>query len=574
MFAFFHPVLAKATAALAAGAAFAKRLHRDRGGNVAMMFVFMAFPLCGAIGLAVDMGRVYHVSMHTQGALDSAALAAGRVAQLEKTDTLNKASKSATAYYDQAKPADVVVTSIQFSPNAQQTEFTVTATSWVRTPFLGILKFVASHDSPSDAPPACAGNYFGCVKLVSKATAQICLNCSDVGGGNADDGTNLEISLILDVTGSMADATEGGSTKIKDLKAAAKDLVDIVVWGDQSKYYSKVAIVPYANAVNLGEYAEKARGPVTPPAAITGATKANPVVVTANGHGLSNGDVVYITDVAGMTQLNSKEFTVASATTNTFALSGVNGSKYSAYTSGGKAYCTKLGCEFFKFQNPSGQNKRYQVSTCVSERTGPDADTDAPPSTKLLGYNYPVTTNPCLTNTIVPLSKSPDVLKEKIGALEAGGSTGGHIGVAWGWYVLSPEFGDLWPAGSQPAAYGAAKTQKIAVLMTDGEYNSSYCNGVISQDSTSGSGSTNDHINCNAPNGHAFDQALNVCTKMKAKLTVYTVGFKVVNDQRAKDLMTKCATSTNHVYLVDSGEGLKAAFRDIALKISKLRLTN
>ena len=90
MFAFFHPVLAKATAALAAGAAFAKRLHRDRGGNVAMMFVFLAMPLCGAIGLAVDMGRVYHVAMHTQGALDSAALAAGRVAQLEKTDTLRQ----------------------------------------------------------------------------------------------------------------------------------------------------------------------------------------------------------------------------------------------------------------------------------------------------------------------------------------------------------------------------------------------------------------------------------------------------------------------------------------------------
>ena len=248
MFAFFHPVLAKATAALAAGAAFAKRLHRDRGGNVAMMFVFLAMPLCGAIGLAVDMGRVYHVAMHTQGALDSAALAAGRVAQLEKTDTLEKASKSASAYYDQAKPSDVVATSIQFSPNSQQTEFTVTATSWVRTPFLGVLKFIASHEPPNDAPSACAGNYFGCVKLVSKATAQICLNCSDVGGGNADDGTNLEISMMLDVTGSMS------GQAITDLKAAAKDLIDIVVWGDQSKYTSRVALAPFAPAVNVGKY--------------------------------------------------------------------------------------------------------------------------------------------------------------------------------------------------------------------------------------------------------------------------------------------------------------------------------
>jgi Flp pilus assembly protein TadG len=62
-----------------------------------MMFALLVIPLTGAIGLAIDMGRVYHVAMHTQGALDSAALAAGRVAQVEKTDTTAKASKSASA---------------------------------------------------------------------------------------------------------------------------------------------------------------------------------------------------------------------------------------------------------------------------------------------------------------------------------------------------------------------------------------------------------------------------------------------------------------------------------------------
>src|SRR5262249_47712992 len=110
------------------------------------------------------------------------------------------------------------------------------------------LKYVASHDAPTDAPAECAGNYFGCVKLVSTATAQICLNCSDTGGGNSDDGTNLEISMMLDVTGSM------GGQPILDLKSAAKDLIDIVVWGDQSKYTSRVALAPFAPAVNVGKY--------------------------------------------------------------------------------------------------------------------------------------------------------------------------------------------------------------------------------------------------------------------------------------------------------------------------------
>ena len=138
------------------------------------------------------------------------------------------------------------MTSIVFSPNTQQTEFTVTATSWVKTPFLSVLNLFNSKGRPSDAPAGCKGNYYACAKVISKATAQICLNCSDIGGGNADDGTNLEISMMLDVTGSMA------GDKIVDLQVAAKDLIDIVVWDDQSKYTSKVALAPFAPAVNVG----------------------------------------------------------------------------------------------------------------------------------------------------------------------------------------------------------------------------------------------------------------------------------------------------------------------------------
>ena len=70
-------------------------------------------------------------------------------------------------------------------------------------------------------------------------------------------------------------------------------------------------------------------------ATISAATAANPVVITAANHGLSNTDAIGIFDVAGMTQLNGNGYTVANATTNTFQLSGVNGTGYSTYTSGG-----------------------------------------------------------------------------------------------------------------------------------------------------------------------------------------------------------------------------------------------
>ena len=68
---------------------------------------------------------------------------------------------------------------------------------------------------------------------------------------------------------------------------------------------------------------------------ITAITKANPAVVTASAHGLSNGDRVFISGVGGMVELNNKEFTVANKTTNTFELSGEDSSSHTTYTSGG-----------------------------------------------------------------------------------------------------------------------------------------------------------------------------------------------------------------------------------------------
>jgi len=76
---------------------------------------------------------------------------------------------------------------------------------------------------------------------------------------------------------------------------------------------------------------------------ITGATAADPVVITTStSHGLSDGESVYITGVAGMTQLNGRTFNITSLTATTFSIrnsagADVDGSAYTAYTSGGTA---------------------------------------------------------------------------------------------------------------------------------------------------------------------------------------------------------------------------------------------
>lgn len=69
--------------------------------------------------------------------------------------------------------------------------------------------------------------------------------------------------------------------------------------------------------------------------AITGATNASPIVITAAGHGLATGNRVVVKGVLGNTAANGF-FTVTVVDANTFSLDGSAGG--GAYTSGGYVY--------------------------------------------------------------------------------------------------------------------------------------------------------------------------------------------------------------------------------------------
>ncbi len=319
-------------------------------------------------------------------------------------------------------------------------------------------------------------------------------------------GNDLEVAMVLDITGSMK------GTPLIDLQSAANQLIDLVVSDTQAPYYSKVAIVPYSSSVNAGSYASTVRG------------------ATQGG---TNG----------------------TAGTNTSPPS-VN----------------------FKFKNSSGSNKTFVASTCVSERTGAEAYTDASYKTALVGLVYPPTNeNYCNMPAIQPLTSNKTALKNTITALTADGSTAGQIGLAWGWYMVSPNWADLVPTASQPAAYGKSHLIKAVILMTDGAFNTGYCKGVIAQDSGQpGSGQQSNHINCNATNGSAFSQAATLCNNMKHLATpiiIYTVGFNVGSDPSANSLLTGCATDASHVYFPSDGASLQTAFKQIAADLQRLRLS-
>lgn len=501
--------------------------------NIAIIYGLALIPLAVASGGAIDYARGVLVRAELTQALDSAGLAVGASGNLTLTDATTRAQAYFNANYrldtSFGKPAPVsLVQSGQ--------DFTLSSNVPVPTT---LLRLIGKDTMP--------------------VSSSVMITRNSV---------NLEVALALDITGSM-----DSGTRLADLKVAAKDLIDLVVQDIQSPTYSKVAIVPYSMAVNAGSYAAQVRGAIQPGIAITGASRTSPVVITAPGHGFANGDVVYITGVAGMTALNNKAFTVTNRTTNGFSLSGVNGTTYSSYTSGGSVWCTMPGCQYYYFKSASNTYNTFAVSNCVTERTS-NAYSDVGPSTTPVGRNYPsVSTNPCLSSAFVPLSTDRAALKTLIDGFDASGSTAGHIGIAWAWYLLSPNWSSLWPSSAQPGAYASNTVMKFAVIMTDGAFNSPYCNGVISADAGSGSDDAKYHNSCNAPNGSSITQAKSLCAGMKAKgIVVYTVGFAVGNDATAVDVLTTCATDAAHAYFPATGSDLKNAFRDIAQQITNLRV--
>ncbi len=109
---------------------------------------------------------------------------------------------------------------------------------------------------------------------------------------------------------------------------------------------------------------------------------------------------------------------------------------------------------------------------------------------------------------------------------------------------------------NKPKLYTASELAKIAILMTDGEFNFATCNGVPSQSWGSGT-----RINCD-PSQSPFDRAEAICAAMKQEgITIYTVGLGIDTTQYSDDFLLKCASSSAHAFLADDTDQLRPPSR-------------
>lgn len=447
-----------------------KSFCREEKGTVASLFGLMAIVLFVMIGGAVDFGRWMHARHQTISAMDAAVLAAGRSLQVDPED-MDGAVAAAQAFYGENVQTrlSLISDSINFSVANDGKSVSAGGNAYITTPFLSLIKI--------EKLPILDDNG------ADYSTSEI------ASGGSAK--VNIELSLMLDVTGSMS----GG--KIEDLKTAAKDLINIVVWDDQASYKSRISLVPFSEGVRL------------PPDALQNATGNRP-------------DHFY---------------------------------KQETY--------------WHWYYGQQTTNRKYYKTNCLVERTGGNAFTDAAPGDG--NFVQPMYTSsssraclPNAENVILPLTSDKPSLISAIGALTTNGGTAGHLGTAWSWYTLSPNWNNVWGSSSHNAApYGAASTQKIAILMTDGEYNRQYTSEGLSSSIS------------DAALGSSSFQAQSLCGAMKQSgIIVYTVGFALHSGSSAASTLAQCASSPSKSFTAEDGDDLKQAFRAIALEISKLYLSS
>ncbi|MEO0607924.1 MAG: pilus assembly protein TadG-related protein [Pseudomonadota bacterium] len=185
---------------------------------------------------------------------------------------------------------------------------------------------------------------------------------------------------------------------------------------------------------------------------------------------------------------------------------------------------------------------------CVSERTGSAAwKDDKPEIGKWMGDDAVI----CPDSSLLPLTDNLTKFNQEIDDLTADGLTAGHLGVAWSWYLIAPDWDNIWPTASKPLSYTEPDTIKAVILMTDGQFNTVYESAM----------------------GDSNDQAKKMCEEMRDEgVIVYAVAFQAPTN--AKNTLKNCTNDELRFFDAANGSELQAAYAAIASQLSALTLVD
>ncbi len=509
-----------------------RKFVRNRRANVALTTALAALPLSMMLGMGIDIGNATRVRMALQDATDEAAISLARQAPSIADSAISSTALSfIQSNYKATSASTVSITNATIDRN------TITATL----------------DAQARAP-----TYFS--QLVGVSSMPVTAHA-------VAKGMLLEISMVLDTSGSMSQSAGSGGSKISALKTAADEFLDAMFGTQTTSQRVSIGIVPFAASVNVGSANANAAWMDT-----TGASSIAEEDFSSNAKTrwalFNDMGVAWKGCVITRPSVNDydvKDVTASSSDPDSLFVpwfapdepdgdnGGLNtGSFNNNYLNDEGGNCSGANT------NKSVTDATKQARTCKYKNATPAGG---------LGPNYL-----CDSNAITPLTSARSTLDSAVSALQANGNTNILEGLTWGWRVLSPG-----APFTQGKTYTAPNNRKVIVLMTDGVNNLNGVSNFDHSDYTSYGYMIKGRVGSTSSNNTTLTSALDArtataCANAKAQgILIYTIGFGA-GAAGSTSLLQGCATDPKYAYFPQNSSDLSPVFAKIAQSINSLRI--
>ncbi|TCF97429.1 hypothetical protein BZM26_31475 [Paraburkholderia strydomiana] len=587
-----------------------RRLHNDRGAVTVMFAIFASLIVC-VFCMALSYVFVAEAAAREQDARDIAdinvALEVNRMAGARDPNTGQNRTPNATqlqkdgqAYFTANMPTGLYGSTIPAANVTVAVTGTPSAGYQVTTTISGQIQLLL---------PVIAGNHVIAGSMAGTSPGATGPERSDfvsVGGISTVytvPQSTLELVMVLDNTGSMADKINGQS-KLAGLQQAANTLVSDVFASSTASAY--IGLVPFTTTVNVTGALPPTGSWLSPSFAYNPANVGMTASGTVAGWG---GCAVEPRDSNGF--LYAKPYGINDPMKFTPYYYNVppGGLPVRTYS---KSLCTGTptispipnvpltvqggGDNYCGYAPPQQGNGIAVVYDAVSGSTS---------SKQSVSQN-----TDCITNPVTFLTTDQSILTAAIGRMKASGSTIIPTGLLWGWRMLSSAWADSLSPGNGWISTGSSASlplpettpglQRVMIVLTDGENqvggqysipNDLYFNGLSGvgnnslaaptirrSDGTTLANALTDSSELTplASNGVGNSADINsfqlgVCTAIKnSGITIYSITFGSVSSVAAAT-MQSCATPGDY-YHAPNGATLNSIFQQIAGNLGVLRL--
>jgi Flp pilus assembly protein TadG len=462
-------------------------------GNVTLTFALLMVPLIGFVGAAVDYSRANSAKTAMQAAVDSAALMLSKEVPSLTSDARNqKAMAYFNALFNRPEVSNIAITPTYTTQGGAQ--LVLTGSGSLATSFMRVLGQTSLNINVS----------------------------STVRWGN----TRLRIALVLDNTGSMADAG-----KIAALKTATLGLLSQLQTAAAQNGDVLVSIIPFAKDVNVG--------PGNYVASWIDWTAWDAANGVSNGTAMS-GNICYN---GTLWMVNGSSFTNGGACSSPTAGICYQGTLWnwngSSIVNGGSCTVTSM---------------RSKWNGCVADRgnavtpnagnydTNVSLPTIGNPATLFPAEQYAQCPQP-----VMPLSFNWSAMTTLVNNMVPAGETNQGIGLAHGWMSLVG--GGPYPV--PPPMDPNYQYTQIIILLSDGL------------------NTRNRWSNAQA----AIDgREAMTCANAKASgITIYAIQVNTGGDP-LQTVMQNCASGADKFFMLTSASQMVATFQQIGTRLSNLRV--